>query len=526
MKKLLTTAAALVFAAGATAQAQELTVAVANMSATLEPGRDHSNVGSQFYVNTFEPLLGKNANIGENEFLPALATEWTLVSDTVAELKIREGVTFHNGDPMTMDDVVFSLETMITPAYDGRIARSREIFGNIDRVDVIDETTLQVIAKRPEPLMELILNSQNGFILPKAYLMGLTGDPNLAEEEDFVAFSLAPIGTGPYRIAEFVPGERLIWERFDGYWGTPAPYERITVRKIPELSARVTALVNNEVDLITNLPPDQLAVVDNSPKHKTVGGVTPIFHLVFFAGGPDNKIITPELRKALSLSVDRDLLNEALWLGKAVVPPTHTYPQYGVYYTPEIQTFEYDPERAKAIVEENGLEGTKVEFITDAFYYTNGLLAAQAMQEMWREIGIEIEIIVTSSWECWGCADKISPWSNPMYFADPHGSFGVMWSPVGAGITNGYWEPLIGLDAYTKLYDAFRYETDPDARNAAFAEVMAVVKEDSPFLLNYQPYESWGMRTDLDWAPFPGHIPYVLDFRAGAIADAKNGITK
>ena len=165
-------------------------------------------------------------------------------------------------------------------------------------------------------------------------------------------------------------------------------------------------------------------------------------------------------------------------------------------------------------------------------YYTNGLLAAQAMQEMWREIGVNIELKVVTSWNepgtpgGWGSPDQIHNWSNPMYFADPHGSFGKMWAPEGAGMTRGLWEPSIGMDAWAAMYDAFRFETDIEARNAAFEELMAVVKEDAPFLVLYQPFESWGMRESLDWAPYPGHIPYVLFLRAGYVCDAENGISR
>lgn len=531
MIRILATGAAAALLA-TSALSQELDIAVSNLSAYLDPGADHSNVGSQFYVNGFETLLAKDPTSEQSKFGPMLATEWDIVSPTEIVLSIRDGVKFHNGEEMTMDDVVFSLENMIVPGYPARLERSKEFFGNFDQVEVTDDNKLRIISKKPEPLIELILAAQQGMIIPKDYTMGLTGDPNVAEESDFIAFRQAPVGTGPYRYAEFVPETRLVWERFDDYWGEPAPYERISVRRIPELSARVTALVNGEVDMITNVPPDQLDVINGTPGYKTAGGVTPLFHIMYFGGGDRGKIITKELRQAMVRAVDRDLLNEALWGGQAVVPNTHTYPQYGPYYTPDIMTFEYDLDEAKRIVAENGLEGTTLPFYTDPIYYTNGLLAAQAMQEMWREIGINVELEVVTAWNepgtpgGWGSPDQIHNWSNPMYFADPHGSFGKMWAPDGAGMTRGLWDPSIGMDAWAELYEKHRFETDVEKRNEIFAELMAQVKEDAPFLVLYQPYESWGMRADLDWAPYPGHIPYVLDFRAGYIADEANSITK
>ena len=106
-----------------------------------------------------------------------------------------------------------------------------------------------------------------------------------------------------------------------------------------------------------------------------------------------------------------------------------------------------------------------------------------------------------------------------MYYADPHGSFGKMWAPGGAGMTRELWNPSIGMEAYTELYNEFRWELDPEIRNAKYGEIMDLVKEDAFMLVLYQPFESYGMREDLHWDPFPGHIPYVLDFRAGMFED-------
>lgn len=99
------------------AGAQELRVGVQNMAPFLDPGRDFSNVGSQFYVNTFEPLIGKDPTRPESVWQPGLATSWRQVSPTVMELTLREGVQFQNGDVMTAEDVVFSLERIIHATF-------------------------------------------------------------------------------------------------------------------------------------------------------------------------------------------------------------------------------------------------------------------------------------------------------------------------------------------------------------------------------------------------------------------------
>ena len=497
-----------------TAMAAELTVGAANVSSYLDPGRDHSNVGSQFYFNTFDVLIGRDYDSVEGEFLPGLAVSWELIEPTVMELTLREGVVFHNGEPMTADDVVFSLNRMFQATFPPYQVRRRDRLANFTMAERVDDLTVRVHVERPEPLWETLLNLQQLMILPEDYTMALTGDPEVAEHDDFEAFSLAPVGTGPYRIAEFVPSERIVYERFADFWGEPAPLDRVTVRRMPETASRITALRTGEADLVTNIAPDQLALIENDPDLRAVGTVTPLFHVMIMnANHPDME--SPLLRQALSLAIDRDTLNEALWYGQAVVPSTHTMREFGELYMPELDTFRYDPERARALLEEAGYDGTPIVFDSFPTYYTNGLLAAQAIVEMWNDVGVNGAVNVTEEWTGGSPEMMVRNWSNPMYFADPFGSFGVMWAPGGPAESEG----RFNTDAeYAEIWDRFRFSADVGARREAYAELMERIAADPPVLPLYQPYESWAMRRGVDWAPKPGHIPYVLDLRAGSIA--------
>ncbi|MET0437017.1 MAG: ABC transporter substrate-binding protein [Devosia sp.] len=511
IKTLLSTLALSIMLISA-ASAQSLTVGVQNLPPWLDPGKDFGNNGSQIYYNTFDPLILKDYSQPGAVFKPGLATAWESLSPTEFQVTLREGVKFQNGDLMTADDVVFSFERILqdmTPEYAGI---HRQFFDNFASVEKIDEETIKFTTKKPEPLFEILLNTSEASIVPKAYIAGLSGDTDAIEPSDFDAFMLKPVGTGPYAISSFQPGENLVWTRFDGYWGDKAALEEVTLRRIPELATRVTALANGEVDFITNVPPDQLATIAGNPALKVVGNVTPLFHIIFF-NTRNPSMANPKLRQALSMGIDRNLLNEALWGNEAKVPNTHSYAQYGELNDTESQTFEYNPEKARELLAEAGYDGSTIRFDTDPVYYTNGLLAAQAIQEMWAEICVKAEINVTTKWTGPDADMQVRNWSNPMYFADPAGSFGTMWSPKGSG-TEMAWTPN---EAYPGLWDKFRYSTDIAVRKEAYGEIMAYVKEEMPFVVLYQPYESYGMRQSVTWAPQPGHIPYVLDFRAGSV---------
>lgn len=197
---------------------------------------------------------------------------------------------------------------------------------------------------------------------------------------------------------------------------------------------------------------------------------------------------------------------------------TQTYPQYGALYMPELKTFEYDPEKAAKLLKDAGYDGTPVRYDTEADYYTNAVLAAQAVKEMWGSLGVTMNLNVTKKWTAEDADMDSRNWSNPIYFADPAGSFGTMWAPKGAG-TQASWSTT---PAYDAMWERFRYSTDIAERKAAHADMMAYIKEEAPFTLLYQPYESYGMSQKVEWKPLPGHIPYVLDFRAGAVSVATN----
>lgn len=511
MKTLLLSTAAALLATGAFAQ--DITVGAANVSDYLDPGRDHSNVGSQFYYNAFDTLIARDPSRIDAVWQPALAIEWEQIDPLTMQLKLREGVKFHNGEDMTADDVVFSLNRMYQATFPPYMVRSKDRLGNFAEAIKIDDYTVQIKVEREEPLWETLISLQQVMIIPEDYTKALSGDPMVAEDGDFEAFSLAPVGTGPYSVSEFVPGEKVVYSRFDDFWGDAAPLESATVIRIPETASRITALKTGEADLVTNIAPDQLALIEGDSSLKTEGSATALFH-VMIMNQNHPKMQDPRIRRALSLAIDRDLLNEALWLGKATVPSTHTMEEMGELHMPELITFEYDPEEAKRLLDEAGYDGFEVSFDTDPVYYTNGLLAAQAITEMWAEVGVTGVVNTTSTWSGNNPEMMVRNWSNPMYFADPFGSFGVMWAPNGPSEGEGRFNTD---EEYAAAWERFRFSADVDDRKEAYVELMERIKQDPPVLPLYRPYESWAMQSSIDWKPQPGHIPYVLDFRAGSI---------
>jgi peptide/nickel transport system substrate-binding protein len=134
---------------------------------------------------------------------------------------------------------------------------------------------------------------------------------------------------------------------------------------------------------------------------------------------------------------------------------------------------------------------------------------------MWSAVGVKSELNVDDKWTGPDPTMMSRNWSNPMYFADPVGSFGTMWHPSAASFHEGRFKPS---KEYAELWNRFRYTMEIQERKKAWVELMTYIKEEMPFVILYQPYESYGMRKELKWKPLPSHIPYVLDFRAGYIS--------
>lgn len=499
-KSIIMTTITLCLLTGGMAQVEsrpELRVGTANISSTIDPGRDHSNVGAQNYYNLFDALIHKDHSSIEPRFYPALATSWEYISDTVLELKLREGVRFHNGDVMTAEDVKFSFDRLLEGDFPPYVSIYEQFFTTLERVDIVDSLTVRVVTKQADPALLSILSTTQASIVPKDYV----------EAVGYEAFAEAPIGTGPLRLTEFRHGELMVWEAFDDHWGPAVNVSRVTLRRIPELSARVTALINGEVDLITNIPPDQVQAIDSAPNYEVREILTPIFHVIFY-----NTKYPPlsdvKLRQALNLAIDRQLLVDALWDGKASVPRGHQFPQYGELYNPDYPLLEYDLERARQLLEESSYNGETIVYQAPSVYYTNSMLAAQAVTEMWRELGINTEIAVDQPFD--DDVFMVRAWSNPMYFADPAGSYGTMWSPTGARVPRN-WEPA--HPDYESIYNEFRFSLDPEVRREAFERIMQIAEEEAPFTILYQPVEYYGIRANISWEALPGHQPYTLDFR-------------
>lgn len=489
---------------------EELRVGAQTLPSTLDANASVSNAGIQVYYNIYDTLIMRNPFSQELEFVPGLAESWEQISDLTWEIKLRPNVKFHDGTTMNAEDVAYSLNRVINEEDPSYATAHSYLLSNFETFEVMDELTVHAHTFKTEPLFEHLLSDPNAGISSKEYV----------EEVGIDQASIAPITTGPYKVEAFEPGQSVQLVRFDEYWGEQAPFSKINFTLIPEISSRITALQNNEVDMITSVPADQDAVFAGNDNIKLVGTIYPMYHIYRF--NMSNPITDdPNLRAALDYAIDRKTLVDSIWDGKAEHATAFQFADYGEpLYLADKQDIEYDLEKAKELIAASDYNGEIIEIYNTSDYYTYADLAAQAVVNMWKEIGVNAKLVEVDDLSSVPNEDKeLRTWSNPLYYVDPMGVIERHWSPTGEASASG---DFIPSDEYTKQFEIARYSTDENERVAALESLLEFYRAETPFIYLYKPYESLAMNSAFDYEVPRNLRAHTLAFRAGEIKVGNN----
>ncbi|MDQ3657414.1 MAG: ABC transporter substrate-binding protein [Chloroflexota bacterium] len=449
---------------------------------TLDP--QMSTSGNDIYVtfNIFDNLVYRDRGL---QLLPMLATEWSLVDDLTWEFKLRDDVTFHNGDPFTAADVEFTIERTYDPDAGTLVAT---VFTTVEDVEVVDDYTVRFHTKAPDPLLPGRLAFYGGQIIPMAYF----------EEVGAEEFGQAPIGTGPVMFTEHAPDERLVLTRNDNYWQEPIAVETVTFRPIPEASARIAALETGEVDIMTRIPTDQIQRVADLPDARVEQVLYNGLYVLVLNSGVE-PLTNPLVKQALAHAIDRQLIIDELWNGQGVVPSQPAV-EGDFAYDPSLEPYPYDPDRARELLDEAGYDGTPVVFETTDGYLANDRTMAEAIGAMWEEVGVTVDLqIIEASVR----AEKNRTkeflgiwWSDPTNtLADPDG---MMWRLLAPGGLQDYWRD----EEFDALGAEARSSLDPAVREANYHRMFQIMLENYPWIPILQPFESYGVINYVEWYPY------------------------
>ena len=356
--------------------ADELVVGIDTDPVTLDPRSYSATQAYWMAQHMIEPLVFRDEQM---QIIPLLATAWDLVEPTRLRFTLREGVTFHNEEPFTAESVKFTLESTLDESLSFVNPQRRGFLAAIDRVEVVDPLTVDIVTKYPSRPLLRNLASIAQMIPPSA--------ASAAE-----AFGTNPVGTGPYRLAEYVPGSQLSMEEYDGYWGEKPATPRLTMRFIKEAGTRVAALQSGDVALINNVPPDSIEVLKSSSDLEVLNADST--RIVFFQLTYDRPPFNDRrVRAAINHAVDRQGIVDTIMQGYAEVARSVMAPSIPGFHDALPQDdYAFDPEKAQALLIEAGHgDGLTISFGYPTGRYLNDRQVAEAVIGQLEQVGIRCE---------------------------------------------------------------------------------------------------------------------------------------
>jgi peptide/nickel transport system substrate-binding protein len=419
---------------------------------------------------------------------PMLAESWRIVNDTTWEFKLRKGVRFHNGEPFSAQSVKATIDYALDPATKSHFAAGA-YWGLVKEVQVVDDSTVRFVTKQPWPNLIDSASLTNSLMMPAKALREL-GPQKLAQQ---------PIGTGPFKFVEWKRDERLVLERNPDYWQGPADVSRVTFRFIPEFSSRMAALLSGEIDIMKDVPPHAVEVIERSGRARlraTVSSRINYLALVNLKPGP---MQDARVRRAMNHAVDVEELIKQVLKGRATRMCGPLSPA-NVDYAP-VECYRHDPALAQALFKEAGLDPKSLSLTLDtpSGRYPLDKDVSLAIAAQLQRLGIKVNVVVNE----WGThLDKIKNRNTgDMFF--------LGWGPALHG--QGTMQPLFLADQTYSSYGNHpvlnekiaRASTllDPQARADAYAELQRLVHAEAPWVFLWQQHDLYGVASQVEWTP-------------------------
>ena len=434
----------------------------------------------------FEGLLAEDltrADLTVPPIVPRLAESWAVSRDGLSRtFKLRRGVKFHDGTPFDAHAAVFSWERMYkkdAPHFYPRAnSYTSYVVEYIADAEAVDDYTLKLTFSKPYAEWERMTLQSWG----EPLMVSPTAVRKLKNEK----FAEHPVGTGPFKFVENVPGDRIVLERFQGYWGPPANVDKLVFRRLDDPAARVAALRTGEVDFILAPPPDEVEALQRD-KFTVLQSNAP--HIWYWhLNMRDEHFKDVRVRKAVQMAIDKEKMASELLRGTAraawsMIPPAT------IAYDPKYKPYAYNPERARQLLKEAGFSnGFETVFWTS----TSGsgqmipVPMAEWIQRDVAKVGIRVKL-ETFDWITY--LSKMFQGLRP-----GHGAYQLSW-----GMTTNFWidivarstrQPDKGVNVgwyanpkVDKLLDQAREELHDQRRAALYRQIDRILmEEDASFL--------------------------------------------
>lgn len=355
----------------------EITIGIAqDLDDSLDPHQTVAAGTREVLFNIFEGLVKPNS---DGEMIPAVAEKYTLSEDgTTYTFTLREGVKFHNGQTVTAEDVVYSINRCAA-VPEGQEKPLVAAFSAVKSVEALDEKTVAVtIAQRD---LEFI-SYMTAAIIPADY-----------ENQD-----TAPVGTGPFRFVSRIPQQDFVMERFEDYWGAPAWLDKVTYKICENADALVMNLNGGSIDLCAHLTSAQASQLNQN--FQVLEGTMNLVQAIYLnnqAKPFDNQLV----RQALCYAIDRQGIMDMVADGHGTAVGSSIYPAFTKYFLPElVDKYPHDVAKAKELLAQAGYPDGFDMTISVPNNYQPHMDTAEVVAEQLREAGINVTIQPVE-WSTW-----------------------------------------------------------------------------------------------------------------------------
>ena len=447
---------------------------------TMDPHNHMETPAWNVHIQLFDSLLQRTPDIKRENLL---AESYRVVNDKTWEFKIKKGVKFHNGEDCKAENFKFTFERMADP----KLKLLQTVFqGVIEKVEVMDDYTFRIVTKDPYPVMDAML-AIYGQPLPIKYF----------QEKGPKHFALNPVGTGPYKFVRWVKDDHILLEANENYFRGAPKIKKVMFRPIPEATTRVAALQTQEADIITNIPPHLMKLMDW--KGRSFVSKVPSVRVIFIAfdtvkGGP---VKDKRVRQAIAMGVDMKTNIKKVLEGNGVLLGSPLTPKH-FGYDPAIKPYEYNPEKAKKLLAEAGYaKGFDFVLNSPNGRYLNDKEMAEATAGDLRKIGINATV-KTHEWGTYmsmmyghtGTPAYLLGWGNTSFDAD----FTI--NPL---MRTGKLLSNVSFPKLDALIDQGISTMDPKKRQKISSEASKVIHEEVLWAWTYQQMDIYGVNERVNW---------------------------
>lgn len=429
-------------------------------------------------MNVYDGLVRYKS--GTLEVEPALATDWEISDDgTEYTFSLREGVTFHDGSPFNADAVVFNFERMLDeehPYHDTGPFPLAFFFSSVDTVEAVDDLTVKFTLSEPYA----------PFLSNLAYPTGLIVSP-AAVEQHGADFGRNPSGTGPYQFVEWRSNEAVVVEANPDYWDGAPSLQAVIFRPITDANTRVAEMLAGGIDLMVEVPPVALSEFEGDAYNVIEQAGPHVWFLILnLKEGPFAEKL---VRQAANYAINKSALVDDVLEGTADVAAGPTPPAFAWAYNEELEPYPYDPEKAKELLAEAGVENPEL-----TFYVTEGgsgmldpIAMGTAIQADLDAVGFDVTI-ETYEWNTFlgevnpgleGKADMAEmAWMTNDPDTLPYLALRTDAWPSEGGFNSGYYSnPEVD-----ELLEKARVSTSQEERAELYKEMQVIVQEDAPWV--------------------------------------------